>query len=88
MGYEIRYIHQMNLKQGIFSHVEGGDGGNCSICNRLRLTSDGMIKPCLFSDVAFSIRELGVDQAIKLAMQNKPDKGTVNHRNQFYNIGG
>lgn len=88
MGYEIRYIHQMNLKQGIFSHVEGGDGGNCSICNRLRLTSDGMIKPCLFSDVAFSIRELGVDQAIKLAMQNKPDKGTVNHWNQFYNIGG
>lgn len=88
MGYELRYIHQMDLKLGIFSHVEGGDGGNCSICNRLRLTANGMIKPCLFSDIAFDIRSLGIREALEMAIQSKPKKGTANHQNQFYNIGG
>ncbi|PLX03995.1 MAG: radical SAM protein, partial [Marinilabiliales bacterium] len=42
----VRYIHRMDLKTGDFSIVDGGDGGNCAVCNRLRLTSNGMIKPC------------------------------------------
>jgi cyclic pyranopterin phosphate synthase len=28
----------------------------CSTCNRIRLTSEGMIRPCLFSDQEFDIR--------------------------------
>ena len=37
-GYQLRFIHQMDLKRGCFSVVEGGRGGYCPRCNRLRLT--------------------------------------------------
>ena len=85
---QVRFIHQMNLKTGEFSVVEGGDGGNCSTCNRLRLTANGNIKPCLFSDLMYNVRELGVDEAFKQALGNKPKAGTCNMSGDFYNIGG
>ena len=28
----------------------------CSECNRLRLTADGKLRPCLFSDIEYDIR--------------------------------
>ncbi len=30
----------------------------CSECNRIRLTSNGMLRPCLFSDVEYDIKKL------------------------------
>jgi len=87
-GLSLRFIHQMNLKTGEFSTVEGGDGGNCSRCNRLRLLANGDIKPCLFSDMAYNIRKLGHREALDLALGNKPRSGTYNHSGEFYNIGG
>jgi len=85
---QVRFIHQMNLKTGEFSVVEGGDGGNCSTCNRLRLTANGNIKPCLFSDLTYNVRELGVEEAFLQAIGNKPKSGTYNMSGDFYNIGG
>jgi len=87
-GLKLRFIHQMNLKTGEFSNVEGGEGGNCSKCNRVRLLANGDIKPCLFSDLAYNIRELGSEQALNLALGNKPKSGTYNQSGEFYNIGG
>ncbi len=85
---EIRYIHQMDLENGTFSIVEGGSGGDCKSCNRLRLTSDGYIKPCLFNDLAYSIRDMGDENAFKAAIENKPGCGSKNHKGRFYSIGG
>jgi len=85
---EIRYIKEMNLAEGNFSGVYGGKGGKCVICNRLRLTSTGKLKPCLFNDVEFDIRELGYENAIKMAISLKPEQGLSNMKNSFYNIGG
>jgi GTP 3',8-cyclase len=85
---EVRFIHQMNLHAGVFSVVEGATGGNCEICNRLRLTANGKIKPCLFSDLEFDVKKLGAEQAIIMALENKPPCGTVNQIGSFYNIGG
>ncbi len=85
---EIRYIRQMDLVRGHFSMVEGGSGGNCSLCNRLRLTSNGKLKPCLFSNIEFDIREFGFENAIKLAAEMKPQCGSKNETDAFYNIGG
>jgi GTP 3',8-cyclase len=84
----IRFIQKMDLESGEFSVVDGGTGGNCSICNRLRLTSDGLIKPCLFSEAGFSVRELGVEEAFRQAVTHKPEKGTMCRTHQFFNIGG
>jgi GTP 3',8-cyclase len=87
-GLEIRYIRQMDLVNGHFSTVDGGTGGDCAVCNRLRLTSNGRLKPCLFSNSEFDIRELGYGEAIRLAVEHKPRCGTVNVTGAFYNIGG
>lgn len=85
---QVRFIKQMNLVTGEFSIVEGGNGGNCIACNRLRLTANGMIKPCLFDENEFSVRELGVKQAFLKALDSKPLKGCVNRIGSFYSIGG
>ncbi len=87
-NYKLRFIRQMSLEDGSFSQVEGGEGGNCRICNRLRLTATGDIKPCLFGDEGFNIRELGASNAIQMAVGMKPESGEKNNVNQFYNIGG
>jgi cyclic pyranopterin phosphate synthase len=87
-GLEIRYITQMDLVKGHFSLVEGGTGGNCSLCNRLRLTANGKLKPCLFSNIEYDIRELGFENALRLAIDTKPECGSRNETGAFYNIGG
>ncbi len=87
-GLEVRYIHEMDLDSGYFRGVIGGDGGNCATCNRLRLTSNGLVKPCLFSNSGFSIREMGPHKALERALQNKPECGSINTTGEFYNLGG
>lgn len=87
-GLEARFIRRMDLESGCFSVVEGGTGGDCRSCNRLRLTANGFIKPCLFDNLAFSIRELGIREALRAAVGLKPEKGSINTVNQFNNIGG
>lgn len=87
-GVKVRYIKEMDLEAGVFSVVAGGKGGKCKLCNRLRLTADGFLKPCLFSELGYNIRELGYETAFNLAVGNKPEKGSLNNINSFYNIGG
>lgn len=87
-GLEVRFIRQMDLAGGTFSVVHGGSGGHCLRCNRLRLTPEGTVRPCLFSDIGYNIRELGPSEALRRAVNTKPENGTVNHINGFYNIGG
>ena len=54
----------------------------CSECNRLRLTADGKVRPCLFSDVEYDMRAAlrggGGDAAVRdvllAALGGKPDE--------------
>lgn len=87
-GLEARFIHEMSLADGCFTIVENGHGGDCSKCNRLRLTANGMIRPCLFNDIQFSTRELGIREALEKAVGMKPAKGSLNLNGGFHNIGG
>jgi len=85
---EVRFILQMNLEDGHFHKVIGGSGGDCTGCNRLRLTSTGNIIPCLFSDLSFNIKEYGIKEALELAVSNKPASGSCSHVNTFNTLGG
>jgi cyclic pyranopterin phosphate synthase len=87
-GLEVRFIHRMDLESGCFTVVEGGSGGNCSGCNRLRLTAAGTVRPCLFDNLGYNVREWGAREALLRAIYGKPEKGTVNTLNYFNNIGG
>lgn len=69
----------------------------CDKCNRLRLTSDGKLKPCLFSkkelDVKMLIRNNAskdiLKEAFKKTIYIKPQKRKVNKKIHYmYRIGG
>lgn len=87
-GFEVRYIRCMDIQSGSFWTVEGGDGGNCSSCNRLRLTCKGDLYPCLFNDLHYSVKELGIESALRAAVEHKPESGHKSEMNQFYSMGG
>ncbi len=69
----------------------------CAACNRLRLTSDGNLRPCLFSDVEFPVREALAskdDDAVRAiyetAVLRKPKKHETNDGTERFmsQIGG
>jgi len=86
-GLELRFIRQMNTERGEFWPIIGGNGGHCERCDRLRVSCDGKIFPCLFEDVSFAVRELGARDALLAAVGNKPEAGQRS-RSQFYYLGG
>jgi len=87
-NYRLRFIREMSLTDGEFYPVEGGKGGRCNICNRIRLTARGEVIPCLFSEDRYNIRDWGIGDAILMAVGAKPASGKKNKINTFYNIGG
>ena len=83
-GLELRFINEMDLTEGSFSQVEGGESGNCATCNRLRLQANGNIKPCLFNNQAYNVREYGIEQAYMMALNLKPERGEISSDHKFY----
>ncbi len=87
-GLIVRFIRRMNLATGEFWPVIGGAGGDCPRCSRLRLSSDGVVRPCLFSDEGFSVREFGATDALMRAIDHKPWAGQRNLTTTFSLMGG
>ncbi len=87
-GLEVRFIRRIGLSEGRFAVVEGGHGGACSRCNRLRLTSDGAIRPCLLSNLSFPVRKLGPAEALLQAIRAKPPAGSACTDRSMNLIGG
>jgi cyclic pyranopterin phosphate synthase len=85
---KVRFVKKMDLKSGDYYGVEGGEGGNCSICNRVRLTADGKLRSCLFSDYEVDVREVGVEESFRQVIENKPEKGHKTLRREMIEIGG
>jgi cyclic pyranopterin phosphate synthase len=86
--FAVRFIKRMDLRAGRFGVVEKGGGGDCARCNRLRLTSDGTVRPCLFSDRGFNVRALGARRALEAAIANKPRAGGRCAEHAMQGIGG
>jgi cyclic pyranopterin phosphate synthase len=60
----------------------------CIRCNRIRVTADGYIKSCLFSDNEIKIDLNNIEECIRMSVRGKPQNG-VACRNRFMNqIGG
>ena len=87
-GLLLRWIPEMDLAAGVFSAVEGGSGGDCRRCSRLRLSADGHLRPCLFSDVAYSVRTWGAEAALCRAVGAKPASGSACTTHAMHAIGG
>ena len=87
-GIQVRMIRQMTFATGCFSIVQGGTGGDCKRCNRIRLSSDGKVRPCLFSDIFFDSCRLGPSEAIRQAINTKPKAGKPCGHSAMQAIGG
>lgn len=87
--------------RGEFGIIAPHNDDFCKSCNRVRLTSEGTICPCLYYQDAVSAREAildgdveGMREALKLSVHNKPEKNQWDHeQNQhsaraFYYTGG
>jgi len=60
----------------------------CSDCNRLRLTSDGFLKPCLFSDDEIRVDFDDIAGSIREAVAKKPENGSSCRNRLMSQIGG
>lgn len=60
----------------------------CSECNRLRLTADGILKPCLHSNVEVPVDLDDPKASLLEAVRAKPAAGTVCTNRDMMSIGG
>jgi len=60
----------------------------CSQCNRLRLTADGFLKPCLFSDNEIKVDFNDIAGSILEAVVKKPKDGSSCRNRPMSQIGG
>lgn len=72
----------------------------CASCNRIRLTAEGFLIPCLYFDEALSIKEMirsgdiaGANGVLRAVLANKPEKNRwsvdeESSKRAFYETGG
>jgi cyclic pyranopterin phosphate synthase len=60
----------------------------CDRCNKLRLTADGFLKPCLFSDREIPVDMDDIEESIIEAVRKKPLRGTACYNRSMRQIGG
>ena len=60
----------------------------CAGCNRLRLTADGFIKPCLFSEDEIRVDFNDIRGSLLAAVAGKPESGSACRSRQMSQIGG
>ncbi len=83
--------------QGTVGFISAMSNHFCSQCNRVRLTADGKLRPCLFSDLELDVRDAlrahddgGVRAAFVQALRIKPDEhhNKVGTERKMSQIGG
>jgi len=86
----------------IFGIIDPHKHDFCEDCNRIRLTAEGMLIPCLYFDEAMSIKDAvhkgdvaGAAEILKEVLRNKPEKNKWSDDDQnetssraFYETGG
>jgi len=60
----------------------------CVDCNRIRLTADGKLKPCLFSDIEIPVDFSDIGASLSRAVQEKPKSGSSCILRENWQIGG
>jgi len=95
--------HLFELEDGYrFGIIDPHKHDFCEDCNRIRLSAEGMLIPCLYFDEAMSIKEAvqkgdieGAANVLKTVLKNKPEKNKWSEDNEnetsdraFYETGG
>lgn len=92
-------LYQIDNTNNVFGIIAPHNDEFCLSCNRIRITAEGVICPCLYFqdavDVGEAIRNTdkkAMEKALLLAIKNKPEKnkwqeGEISSR-AFYHTGG
>ena len=96
-------VHLFEMEDGyVFGIIDPHKHDFCEDCNRIRLTAEGMLIPCLYFDEAMSIKEavqkgdiVAASEILKEVLRNKPEKNKWSEGEQnetsnraFYETGG
>ncbi|MBN1675850.1 MAG: radical SAM protein [Kiritimatiellae bacterium] len=89
-GVGLQKIMQFSLydRHDLNDHFHTERPPKCPECNRLRLTADGFLKPCLFSEDEVSVDFGHIRQSILDAVALKPESGSSCRTRPMYQIGG
>lgn len=89
-GLALQLIMQFSLydRDDVTAKFETSRPPKCNICNRLRLTADGYLKSCLFSDNEIKVDHNDIAGSIKKAVQSKPQRGIACNNRTMMQIGG
>lgn len=89
-GLELQKIMQFSLydRTDLSERFEAERPPKCGRCNRLRLTADGLIKPCLFSDSEIPVDFDDIRGSILQAVAEKPQSGNSCRNRIMRQIGG
>jgi GTP 3',8-cyclase len=61
---------------------------SCRVCNRIRLTARGVLRPCLFDDTEVKTDLNNIEKSLRKAVFMKPEKGGICTRETMKEIGG
>ena len=88
--------YQLEGAKGTLGFIPAMSHSFCSTCNRIRLTADGRLLPCLFSEQSVDVRSIlrsgapseDVSDAIQLAIDSKPSVRSEQSGSFMSSIGG
>jgi GTP 3',8-cyclase len=60
----------------------------CKNCNRIRLLSDGVLKPCLHSEIEYRVDFADIKGSLEAAILAKPERGLSCNSRKMSEIGG
>jgi GTP 3',8-cyclase len=90
-GFKLQTIREFSIKdrnKSAATIIPTDRPLNCNQCNRIRLTSNGYIRPCLFDEMQIPVNLENIESSIRLAVLSKPREGTCCDNKSLSAIGG
>ena len=89
-GLSLQKIMQFSLydRHDLSTRLHAERPPGCVTCNRLRLTADGFLKPCLFSEDEIKVDFGDIKGSIQKAVRLKPENGSACKNRGMSQIGG
>ncbi len=81
-------INHFNLKSNKNDEYLFDRPPKCKNCNRIRLLSDGVLKPCLHSEDEYKINFANIRESLQKAILSKPQRGSSCTSRKMFEIGG
>jgi GTP 3',8-cyclase len=87
-GARLQLINRFVLGEAKRDQTDFDRPPPCSRCNRIRLTADGRLKPCLHSDEEIRLDPSRLSESLREAILAKPARGITGTKRAMSQIGG